>query len=95
LAPDGEQFDLEITFRREYVEDEHPMGDLVFPAQSPDSYIRVSAPAVNKILIFLATMSIVCLGALVIAHVPIVQAAAVLIWLGSLRFAYQMFRPEK
>lgn len=95
MAAEGENLNLEITFRQEYVEDEHPKGDLVYPVQSPESYMRVSASVSNKILVFLAGMSIICLGALVVAPIPIVQGAAGVIWLGSLKFAHQMLRSGK
>jgi hypothetical protein len=85
-----ENFSLQISYRQEYVEEEHPKGDLVYPVQSPESFIKVRASTRSRVLCFLAITSIVCLGALVIAPVPIVQGAAAAIWLGSLKVAQHM-----
>ena len=85
-----ENFSLQITYRQEYVEEENPSAHLVHPVLSPKSFIKTSATDNNRVLCFLALISIVCLGALVLAPVPIVQGAAAAIWLGSLKVAQRM-----
>lgn len=85
-----ENFSLQISYRQEYVEEEYPNGDLVYPVQSPESFVKVGVSTNNRILCFLAIASIICLGALVLAPVPIVQGAAAAIWIGSLKIAQRM-----
>jgi hypothetical protein len=82
-----DEFSLQITYRQEYVEEENPGTDLVQPVLSPESSIKASTSGNNKILCFLALTSVVCLGAVVIAPIPIVEATAAAIWLGSLKLA--------
>lgn len=91
-----ENFSLQITYRQEHVEEEHPAAHLVYPVLSPRSFIKTSVTSNNRVLSFLALISIVCLGALVLAPVPIVQGAAAAIWLGSLKVAQRMLNhPDK
>jgi hypothetical protein len=84
-----EQFSLQISYREDYSEEEQPIIGLAYPTQSPESFIKTSISTNNKVLGFLAVISTTCLGALVLAPVPIVQVAAVTIWLGSLKFAHR------
>jgi hypothetical protein len=91
-----ENFSLQISYRQEYVEEERPGTDLIHPVLSPESCIKASVPGNNRILCFLAAISVVCLSALVLAPVPAVQGVAVAIWLGSLKLAQGMLnRPKK
>lgn len=85
-----ENISLQISYKQEYVEEECPSGDLVYPVESPESFIKTSVSNNNRILCFLAVTSIVCLSALVLAPVAIVQGAAAAIWLGSLKIAHRM-----
>ena len=62
----------------------------MYPVQSPESFIKVRVSTYNRVLCFLIIISVVCLGALVLAPVPIVQGAAAAIWLGSLKVAQRM-----
>jgi hypothetical protein len=86
----SEDFTVQISYRQEYVEEEDPKGGLEYPVQSPKSFIKASISGNNRVLSFLVITSVVCLGALVLAPVPIVQAAAAAIWHGSLKFAQRM-----
>jgi hypothetical protein len=91
-----EIFSLQMSYRQEYVEEEFPGTDLVHPVLSPESSIKTSAAGNDRALSFLAVISVVCLAALVIAPIPIVQAAAATIWLGSLKLARGMLNhPNK
>ena len=85
-----ENFSLQISYRQEYVEEEHPLGGLAYPVQSPESFVKVRVSTNNRILCFLTVTSVICLGALVLAPVPIVQGAAAAIWLGSLKIAHRI-----
>jgi hypothetical protein len=78
------------TSGKEYVEEENPSSDLVYPVQSPESFVKVRESDNNKVLCFLAITSIARLGALVLAPMPIVQGAVAAIWLGSLKLAQRM-----
>ena len=85
-----ENFSLQISYREEYTEEEYPNTDLAYPVQSPESFVKVRVTGNNRMLFYLAVISIVCLAALVLAPVPIVQGAAAAIWLGSLKLAQRM-----
>lgn len=90
-----ENITLQISYKQEYVEEEYPSGGLTYPVESPEPFIKMSVANNNRILCFLAITSMVCLGALVLAPVPIVQGAAAAIWLGSLKVAHRMQKNVK
>jgi len=94
LAPETHKREIpdgEVSYEREYVEEELA-GGLLHPVQSPQQFVKISVSGSNQILWFLAISSVICLGALVLAPVPIVQGTVITIWLGSLTFARKVLR---
>jgi hypothetical protein len=97
-----------VTYILEYQEEEeYPIPYISSPALFPrepvisnstESGSRTDRKSDSKnqssdrALWYLGFISTACLGALVLAPVPIVQAAAAAIWLGSLKLAQRMLK---
>jgi hypothetical protein len=82
--------DIQIRYSEEISEQVIPEGGLAEPVLNPVDCVRAEQRKITKVFLFLAGTSVVCLGALVLAPLPAVQAASSAIWAAALAFGWRL-----
>jgi hypothetical protein len=92
----SEEFTMNIRYSEEITENLRPKHGLSQPVYAPGSFSKVEKWKVDRVYIFLCSMTVICMGALIWHPSPDTQAAVASIWVSAaalgqylLKYAYR------